>query len=98
MIKTEKSKTATILTNLYLILAVFAFAVMIIASQGESLAGIFVVLVAMPWTILLTWLVDSLGIDSIVFNTIFLALGCLLNAFILYFTVSFLARRFRSKV
>ena len=97
MINTEKSKTAIILTTLYLVLAMFAFAVMLMASQGESLAGIFVVLVAMPWTILLTWLVDYLGIDSIVFNTIFLAFGCLLNAFILYFIVSFLARRFRSK-
>lgn len=98
MLNTKKSKTAIILTTLYLVLAVFAFAVMLMASQGESLAGIFVVLVAMPWTILLTWLLDNLGIDSIVFNTIFLALCCMLNAFIIYYTVSFLARRFRSKV
>jgi len=93
----KKSTTAITLTVIYLLLVVASFSVMFMAKQDESLAGIFVALVAMPWTILLTWLVDSLGIDSIVFNTIFLALCCMLNAFIIYFTVSFLARRFRSK-
>lgn len=93
----KKSITAITLTVIYLLLVVAAFTVLFMAMQDESLAGIFVALVAMPWTILLTWLVDNLGIDSIVFNTIFLALCCMLNAFIIYFTVSFLARHFRSK-
>ena len=98
MTTTQKSRTAIILTTIYLLLVVGAFAVMFMAKPDESLSGIFVVLVAMPWTMLLTWLTDTLGIDSIVFNTLFLALSCILNAVIIYTMVSFIARRFRGKV
>lgn len=89
------SKAAIILTGIYLLLVVAAFSLMFMAKQDESLAGIFVALVAMPWTILLSWLTDTLGINSIIFNTVFLAVGCTLNAIILYSLVSFIARLFR---
>lgn len=91
----KKSKSAIVLTAIYLLIAVAAFAVMFMAMQDDSMAGIFVVMVAMPWTILLTWFTDTLGIDSIAFNTAFLAVGCILNAVILYTLVSFIARLFR---
>lgn len=91
----NKSKTAITLTVIYLLLVVAAFSLMFMAKQDESLAGIYVVLVAMPWTILLSWFTDSLGVDSITFNTVFLAVGCTLNAIILYSLVSFIARLFR---
>ena len=97
MTTTKKSKTAIILTSIYLLLVIGAFAVMLMAKPDESLSGIFVVLVAMPWTMLLTWFTDTLGIDSIVFNTVFLALCCILNAVIIHSMVSFIARRFSSK-
>jgi len=59
------------------------------------MAGIFVVLVAMPWTILLSWIIDSLGMDSTVFNTVFSVLGCMLNAWVIYSASSFLSKRLR---
>jgi len=77
----QKSTTAVIVTGIYILLVVGAFAVMFLAKEDESLAGIFVVLVAMPWTILLSWIIDNLGMDSIVFNTAFSALGCRIPAF-----------------
>ena len=86
------------MTVIYLLLVVAAFTVMFLAKQDESLAGIFVVLVAMPWSMLLTWFTDTLGIDSIVLNTVFLALCCILNAVIIHFMVSFIARPFSGKV
>ena len=93
----QKSTTAVIITGIYILLAVGAFAVMFLAKEDESLAGIFVVLVAMPWTILLSWVVDNLGIDSIVFNTVFSALACILNAWIIYSASSFLSKRSQNK-
>ena len=93
----QKSTTAVILTSIYLLLVAGAFLVMFLAKEDESLAGIFVVLVAMPWTILLSWIIDNLGMDSIVFNTAFSALGCMLNAWIIYSVISFLSRRSQNK-
>ena len=98
MTDAHKSKTAIVLTIIYLLLVLAAFTLMFTAKQDESLSGIFVVLLAMPWTMLLTWFTDTLGIDSIVFNTVFLALCCILNAVIIYSMVSFIARRFSGKV
>ena len=98
MTSTQKSKTAIVLTLIYLLLVLGAFAMMLMAKPGESLSGIFVLLVAMPWSMLLTWFTDTPGIDSIVINTIFLALCCILNAVIIHFMISFIARRFSGKV
>ena len=91
----RKSTTAFIVTGIYMLLVVGAFAVMFLAKEDESLAGIFVVLVAMPWTMLLSWVMDNLDVDSIVFNTVFLALACMLNAWIIYAVISFFSRRLR---
>jgi len=91
----QKSSIALILTGIYLVFAAAAFAVMFMAEPEDSLAGIFVVLVAMPWTLLLSWVIDVFGIDSLAFNTIFSALGCLLNAAIIYAVTTFLCRRLR---
>jgi hypothetical protein len=87
---TRKSVTAVIITGIYILLAVGAFAVMFLAKEDESLAGIFVVLVAMPWTILLSWITDYFSLDSIVFNTVFSALACMFNAWIIYSVTTFL--------
>jgi hypothetical protein len=89
------SKAAIILTGIYLLLVVAAFSLMLMAKQDESLAGIYVVIVAMPWTILLTWITDTPGIDSIIFNTVFLALGCILNAMIIYSLIRYITQLFR---
>jgi len=89
----QKSTTAVIITSIYLLLVAGAFLVMFLAKEDESLAGIFVVLVAMPWTILLTWIVDNLGIDSMVFNTVFSALACMLNAWIISFKKGSVTKR-----
>ena len=91
----QKSTTAVIVTAIYILLVVAAFAVMFLAKEDESLAGIFVVLVAMPWTILLSWVIDYFSIDSVVFNAVFSALGCMLNAWIIYSASSFLSKRLR---
>ena len=66
---------------------------MFMTMATESLSGIFVVLLAMPWTILFSFLIDSIGIDSIVLNTILMALGVAINALIIYVFFSFVTRK-----
>ena len=92
MIVKEVSKTAVIITAIYLLLAVFAFFVMFSAKQDESLAAIFAVIVAMPWTIVLTKVVDTFSIDSEWFNTVFLMCGTVLNALFLFLFTSWITR------
>lgn len=59
-----------------------------IAKPGESLAGIYLVPLAFPWSLFLGRIMDRFGIDSMAFNLAFLLLGILLNAGILYFVAA----------
>ena len=88
----RRSKTAITLTALYVLLSLAAAALPLLAKKGESLAGVYLVLVALPWTIVLGRFTARFGIDSIVFNYIFLSLGVFVNAVLLYWTVSAFAR------
>ncbi len=76
-----------------MILVIASFAVMFLANKDDSLSGIFIVLIAMPWSLLLTWLTGVTGFDSMLFNGLFLALFCLLNATVIYKFISFFSRR-----
>ena len=66
---------------------------MFMTMATESLSGIFVVLVAVPWTILFSSIIESIGIDSIVLNTILMALGVAINALIIYVFFSFVTQK-----
>lgn len=91
----KKSKAAIVATTIYMILVVASFAVMFLANKDDSLSGIFVILISMPWSFLLTWITGISGIDSMLFNTLFLVLFSLLNATIIYKFISFFSRRSR---
>ena len=91
----RRSMVAVIVTGIYVLLAVGAFAMMFLAKEDESMAGIFVVLVAIPWTALLPWTMEHFSLDSIAFNTVFSVLACMLNAWIIYAVISFISRRLR---
>lgn len=73
-----------ILITLYLTVSVFALAVALWDPAGDSLSAIYLVVVAMPWTFALSWIMDGLGIDSYWFNMAFLGAGILVNALLLY--------------
>ena len=93
----RRSKTAIMLTAVYVLLSLAAAALPLLAKKGESLAGVFLVIFAMLWTIVLGRLTDRFGIDSIVFNYVFLLFGIFVNAMLLYWTVSALARWLSAK-
>ena len=82
------SRVAAWIAGIYLVIALAAWVLPLIAKPGESLAGIYVVPLAFPWSFLLGWIMDRFGIDSMAFNSAFLLLGILINAVILYFVLS----------
>lgn len=88
----SQSKLPIVFTSIYLVISAIAFVLMFATMATESLSGIFVVLVAMPWTILFTLLIDAMGVDSIVLSTVLMALGVAVNAAIIYTFFSFITR------
>jgi len=88
----RRSKAAVGITAVYVVVSLAAAALPLLAKEGESLAGVYLALVALPWSIVLGSFVDRLGIDSLVFNYAFLLLGIFVNATLLYWIVTTLAR------
>jgi len=88
------SRIATVLTGLYLLLVLAALAILLLAGENDSLAGIYFILITFPWSVALTRVAASLHVDSMLFNTLFLLAGGLVNGFILYRIVSWLSRTF----
>ena len=74
-------------------LGLAAWTLPLIAKKGESLTGIYLVPFAFPWSMVLSWIMDQTGIDSMLFNMVFLLIGLLLNTVILYYLISWLTGR-----
>ena len=90
----HRSKIAIILAGLYLLLVAAALAVLLLAGENDSLAGIFFVLVTFPWSVVLTKVTAAFSMDSMAFNTVFLLVGGLINGGVIYYVVSLLSRKF----
>ncbi len=91
----KTSTVAVIITSLYLLSVAASFLIMLMTADDTAMSGIFLVLATLPWSILLTWLQDTFQFNSMVFNGLFLVAGGVLNSFILYKIISFIAGRFR---
>lgn len=89
----SQSKVPIIITSIYGVLSIMAFVLMFATIDTESLSGIFVVLVAMPWSIYFSPLIESIGIDSMTIKTLFMVVGVMINAFLIYSFFSFITRR-----
>ena len=85
------------LTSVYVLLSLAAASLPLLSKEGESLAGVFFVVLALPWSIVLGRLTERFGIESMAFNYVFLLLGVFVNAVLLYWTVAVLARRLGAK-
>jgi len=59
----------------------------------ESLSGIFVVIVAMPWSVIFIQFMDTLAADSTALNIIYMAAAVLINVLIIYTLSSFVTRK-----
>lgn len=88
-------KTAVVVTSLYLSAVIVSLAVMFITKNNTAMSGIFLVLVTMPWSLLLSWIQEALHSNSITITTLLLVAGGLMNSIILYKVVSFLTGKFK---
>ena len=84
------SKFAFWISGIYLAVGLAAWTLPLVAKPGESLAGIFLVPLALPWSLTLSWIIQRTGIDSTLFNMVFLLVGILVNTIILYIVISWL--------
>ncbi len=87
------SKVAIAITSLYLLALIASLLVMFTTTGDTSMSGIFLVVVSIPWPMVLTQIQNALALDSMLFNTLFLIGGGLLNALIIYKLISFIANR-----
>lgn len=73
-----------ILITLYSAVGAFALALALWDPSRDSLSAIYLVAVAIPWTFVVSWIIDLSGMDSYWFNMVFLGAGVLVNALLLY--------------
>ena len=93
----NKSKTftaAVIITSLYLLAVAASFVIMLMTADDTPMSGIFLVMVTLPWSFVLTLIQDTFHFNSMGFNGLFLLTGGLVNSFVLYKLISFIAGRF----
>ncbi len=89
----SQSKLPFVITSIYIFISILAFILMFMTMATESLSGIFVVLVAMPWALIISQFTNAIGVESIALNAVLMALGVVINAFIIYVFFSFVTRK-----
>jgi hypothetical protein len=88
-------KAAVVVTSLYLSAFMVSLAVMFMTKDDAAMSGIFLVLVTLPWSLLLSWIQEALHSNSITITTLLLVAGGLMNSVILYKVISFLTGKFK---
>ena len=89
----SQSKVPLICTAIYGVISLMAFIVLFAGIDTDNMSGIFVILVAMPWSTIFTPLIESLGIESMILNALFMAVGVIINALLIYVFFSFITRK-----
>ena len=89
----QKLRLALWLSGTYLAVGLVSWVLPLVAKPGESLSGIFVVLLAQPWATLLTIVTERLQLDSLMLNMAVMLVGVLMNSWIIYKVVSLVSRR-----
>jgi len=89
----SQSKMPIISTAIYGVISLMAFVLLFANIDTDNMSGIFVVLVAMPWTIIFAPLIESFGIESMILNALFMAVGVIINALLIYIFFSFITRK-----
>ena len=86
MTEMPKSRLGLLIAACYVFVAVAAIAFVFVAD--DSLAGVLAVLVIQPWGSVLVWLMDKIGMDSFLFNVLFMLAGALVNGWLIYRIIS----------
>lgn len=88
----SQSKLPLILTAIYLLFALAAFGILFTAGEDESLAGVYVVLLAMPWTPLFTAVIELTGVNNFSLNIFLMVLAVAINASLIYTFFAWITR------
>jgi hypothetical protein len=81
---------------LYLLMVAVSFILMLATQNDSPMSGIFLVMVTAPWSLLLTWLLNTVHLSpTSLTNGLFLLAGGLVNGYILYKLISIAAYRFK---
>jgi hypothetical protein len=83
---TPKSRPGLLIAAAYLLVAVAAIGLVFVVDDG--LAGVFAVMIIQPWGSVLVWIMDTFGIDSFVFNVLFMLAGAAVNGWLIYRIIS----------
>jgi hypothetical protein len=89
----QKSRLALWLSGIYFAVGFVSWLLPLFAKPGESLSGIFVVMLTQPWATLLTIVTERLQLDSFVLNMTVMLIGVLVNSWIIYKIVSLVSCR-----
>ena len=76
---------------LYLLAALGSL--LLIFVSGDSLAGVFAAMLIQPWAPVLAWLTAQTGLDSFLFNMVFMLGGAVCNAWLIWLLTSQVAKR-----
>ena len=87
-VKSKRSTLAVIVSSLYLLTVVVCLVIMLVTINDTAMSGIFLVIVTMPWSLILSWLQGALHFDSLIISTLSLVAGGFLNSFIFYKLIS----------
>ena len=88
-------KAAVVVTSLYLSAFIVSLVVMFMPKDDTPMSGIFLVLVTLPWSLLLSWIQEALHSNSMTITILLLMVGGLMNSVILYKVISFLTGKFK---
>jgi membrane-associated HD superfamily phosphohydrolase len=94
MSKKDKSRTAVVVSLLYLLVVVVSFVLMLITQNNTPMSGIFLVLITPPWALVLGAVNQLFQTDSSLAAGLILLAGGTVNSVILYQIISFTAARF----
>ncbi len=93
----KKSKTALIISAVYLLLVVLSFFIMLITLKSTPMAGIFLVLLTWPWPTI----IDMSGVgqgDAALINGLLMLAGGILNGLLLYFLIYMIGRLTKNSI
>jgi len=93
----NKKKAFTLaasLTSLYVAIVISSAVIMFISAENTAMSGIFLVAVTLPWSFILTWILNTFHLGPMGNEGLFLVAGGLVNSVILYKFIWFVSGRF----
>ena len=73
-----------VIASLYTVAAAILYFLVMFTDQAEPLAGVFLTILIIPWSLFMLFLVGGLGLDSPIFGALFVAAAIIVNSALLF--------------